>query len=125
MLNYLGPNIGPGGPIAQQLPQATPGTMPQGVPGVPPTNAPIPTPPIHPAPSPHAVHGRHPAAPAALAAILHHAVTGNGVNIPPKPPEYGTITQSDGSIALHLKNPDGSMGPIVKIIPPIKRPGAA
>lgn len=35
--------------------------------------------------------------------------------------QYAAITQDDGSVLLHLKNPDGTMGPAVKIIPPIKR----
>lgn len=117
MLNYLGPQIGAGGPIAAQLPPATPGTMPQSVPGVPPVNAPIPTPPLH-----AAVHGRHVAPPhaAALAAILRHVATGGGMPAPPKP-DYGTTTQGDGSILLYIKNPDGSLGPVVKLIPPLKK----
>lgn len=39
----------------------------------------------------------------------------------PMAEQYAAITQEDGSVLLHLKNPDGSMGPAVKIIPPIKR----
>lgn len=40
--------------------------------------------------------------------------------------QYEAVTQEDGSVLLHLKNPDGSKGPAVKIIPPIKprNPGA-
>ena len=34
---------------------------------------------------------------------------------------YSAETQEDGSVLLRLKNPDGSMGPVVKIVPPIKR----
>lgn len=34
----------------------------------------------------------------------------------PKPPEYVAVTQEDGSVLLHLKNPDGSLGPAKKII---------
>lgn len=36
------------------------------------------------------------------------------------PDQYAAVTQGDGSILLHLKNPDGSLGPAVKIIEPIK-----
>ena len=39
----------------------------------------------------------------------------------PSMSQYAAVTQEDGSILLHLQNPDGSMGPAVKIIPPIKR----
>jgi hypothetical protein len=35
-------------------------------------------------------------------------------------PEYQAVTQQDGSILLHIKNADGSLGPAVKIINPIK-----
>lgn len=34
--------------------------------------------------------------------------------------QYKAVTQEDGSVLLHLQNPDGSLGPAVKIIPPIK-----
>jgi hypothetical protein len=34
--------------------------------------------------------------------------------------QYEAVTQEDGSILLHMKNPDGSKGPAVKIINPIK-----
>jgi hypothetical protein len=45
----------------------------------------------------------------------------------PKPPgpeddNYVVETQADGSLALHIKQPDGSVGPVVKVIPPIARP---
>lgn len=42
---------------------------------------------------------------------------------PPAPPptpadmKYEAVTQVDGSVLLHLKGPDGSLGPAVKIIP--------
>jgi hypothetical protein len=39
----------------------------------------------------------------------------------PPPPEYVNETQADGSILLRMKNPDGSVGPAVKIISPPKR----
>ncbi len=114
MLNYLGPDMGPQGPVTAGLPPAVPGTMPDGVPGIPSTPAPVP--PIH-------LRGAPPP-PAALAGILPMAPGGPGAPpAPPPPPEYGTTTQEDGSILLHIKNPDGSLGPVVKVIPPIKRPG--
>lgn len=125
MLHYLGPNMGPQGPVGAQLPPATPGTMPQGVPGVPPNPAPIPpaqihaprasTPLMHPAASPHPGAPLH-----ALAAILRHSTPGPEHMAPPHP-EYGTETQSDGSILLHVKGPNGSKGPVVKVIPAIKK----
>ena len=34
--------------------------------------------------------------------------------------KYGTITQTDGSILLHLLNADGTPGPIVDILQPPK-----
>ena len=39
--------------------------------------------------------------------------------LPPRagePPEYAAVTQADGSVLLHQKNPDGSLGVVVKII---------
>lgn len=38
-------------------------------------------------------------------------------------PQYQAVTQEDGSILLHIKNADGSLGPAVKIVPPIKPRG--
>lgn len=38
----------------------------------------------------------------------------------PQAQEYKAVTQADGSILLHLLNFDGSLGPAVKIINPIK-----
>lgn len=117
MLNYLGPSIGANGPIATQLPAATPGTIPDGVPGVP-SNVPPPSPRIH------LHHAAQPAGPPpahALAAILRHAHAAGQESMKPKPPEYATTTQSDGSILLHAKNHDGSKGPVVKVINAIKR----
>lgn len=35
-------------------------------------------------------------------------------------PEYATETQADGSILLRIKNPDGSPGPVLKVIEPVK-----
>lgn len=39
----------------------------------------------------------------------------------PAAQRYLAVTQEDGSVLLHMKNADGSPGPAVKIIPPIKR----
>lgn len=39
----------------------------------------------------------------------------------PASQRYSAETQEDGSVLLRVKNPDGSMGPVVKIVPPIKR----
>lgn len=38
----------------------------------------------------------------------------------PASQQYTAVTQADGSILLHTLNPDGSLGPAVKIINPIK-----
>lgn len=51
-----------------------------------------------------------------------------GLPIPPPPgladdaamAKYEAVTQADGSVLLHMKNPDGSLGPAVKIISPPK-----
>ena len=116
MLNYLGPSFGGSGPVTNVLPPVNPGTMPSGVPGAQSLVPPVPPPQIHPA-----AHGHGAPSHAALAAILKHAATGGGVSLQPPHPDYGTTTQDDGSILLHLKNPDGTLGPVVKVIPPIKR----
>ena len=45
----------------------------------------------------------------------------------PADQQYVAVTQEDGSILLHMKRPDGSLGPAVKIvnaIKPKKPPGA-
>jgi hypothetical protein len=44
-----------------------------------------------------------------------------GALAPESLPEYLSVTQEDGSVLLRVKNPDGSPGPAVKIIPPIKQ----
>jgi len=117
MLNYLGPNLGPQGPVTSGMPPAVPGTMPDGVPGL------APTPSLAgPAPSPISPQGA-PASPDALAAIMNRPPgAGSEAQEPPALPDYGVVTQEDGSILLHLKNPDGTLGPVVKVIPPVKRP---
>lgn len=110
MLNYLGPELGGRGPVVAGLPESVPGTMPDGVPGLPPTPSPI-APRAEPSPD-------------AMAAISARAPNPMAAPpAPPPPPEYAAVTQEDGSILLHIKNADGSLGPAVKVIPPIKRPG--
>lgn len=45
----------------------------------------------------------------------------------PADQQYVAVTQEDGTILLHMKRPDGSLGPAVKIvnaIKPKKPPGA-
>ena len=120
MLNYMGPLQG-SQPVTAGLPPATPGTMPSGVPGAVPNPAPLPAgPPPHPAP---AIHG--PSAPHAnaLAAILKHAAGAGGTPPAPPHPDYVAQTQDDGSVLLHIKLPNGGLGPVVKVIPKIKTPG--
>jgi hypothetical protein len=120
MLNYMGPLQG-SQPVAAGLPPATPGTMPSGVPGAVPNPAPLPAgPPPHPAP---VIHG--PSAPhaSALAAILKHAAGAGGTPPAPPHPDYVAQTQDDGSVLLHIKLPNGGLGPVVKVIPKIKTPG--
>lgn len=121
MLNYLGPSFGGAGPVTNVLPSPAPGTMPSAVPGLNRPASPMPPPPMphgggHPAIQPHAG-----AAPSALAAIVRHAAQTAGHPLVPPHPEYGTTTQTDGSILLHIKEPNGTLGPVVKVIPPIKR----
>jgi hypothetical protein len=115
MLNYMGPNFG-SQPVAAGLPPATPGTIPAGVPGAQPNPAPLPPAPvIHSHAAPHN---------AALASILRHASAGpvGSAPAPAPPPKYQAITQGDGSILLHIQLPNGQLGPIVKVLPPIKHP---
>src|SRR5881394_678032 len=101
-LNYLGSGTGPG-------------TMPAAVPGesqVADTISPI--------------KGRAPIAPNVAAAIQNAVPVSNpgmpGL-LPPGPqntlPQYTAVTQEDGSILMHLNKPDGSPGPVVKVISPI------
>lgn len=101
-LNYLGSGVGPN-------------TMPAAVPGggqVADTLGPI--------------QGRSPIAPQ-LAAAIQQAVPvsnpGQPGLLPPGPqnqlPQYTAVTQEDGSILMHLNKPDGSPGPVVKVISPI------
>lgn len=101
-------------------------TLPTAVPG---TAAPLPNrvePVIHPA-------GPTPLPPNIADAIQLPQVPlpGNVPVAPPQPPspnpqdhDWITETQSDGTLLLRLKNPDGSPGPVVKIITGVKVPGA-
>jgi len=104
MLNYLGSGIGPG-------------TMPAAVPGA-----------SQIADTLGAIQGRG-APPPSIAGAIRPAMpmTGAGVPglMPPVPPEpsevkYEAVTQQDGTVLLHIKNPDGSLGPAVKIINAVK-----
>ena len=57
----------------------------------------------------------------ALAAIMNHARSPGGPLSPgASKPKYEAKTQADHSIAIHIVNPNGSLGPVVKIVPPIK-----
>lgn len=40
--------------------------------------------------------------------------------------KYETVTQSDGTVLLHVKNPDGSLGPVVQLlkVPKLNKPPA-
>lgn len=101
-LNYLGSGTAPG-------------TMPAAVPG----GGQV-------ADTMGAIKGRSPIAPQ-LAAAIQNAVPVSNPNqpglLPPGPqntlPQYTAVTQEDGSILMHLNKPDGSPGPVVKVISPI------
>jgi hypothetical protein len=113
MLHYAGPAIGPNGPVSASLPPSMPGTMPGGIPNAPPAGGPPPGPMPHAGPSL-----------AALAAIMQRPSGGpNAAQGPPPPPQFVAQTQEDGSVVLRVKNPDGSPGPIVKVLPPMKALG--
>jgi hypothetical protein len=105
-LNYLGSGTGPG-------------TMPSAVPGGGQVSDTL-----------GAIQGRSPIAPQ-LAAAIQQAVPvsnpGQPGLLPPGPqnilPQYTAVTQEDGSILMHLNKPDGSPGPVVKVISPINAGG--
>lgn len=73
-----------------------------------------------------AIKGRAAIAPQ-LAAAIQNAVPvsnpGQPGLLPPGPqntlPQYTAVTQEDGSILMHLNKPDGSPGPVVKVVSPI------
>ncbi len=80
----------------------------------------------------------HPGGPAPLPPALADAINlpkapmpGNEPEMIPAPPsdhpsdhQWAIENQSDGSLLLRIKNADGSLGPIVKIISGVKVPGA-
>lgn len=108
MLNYLGAAPGPGV------------TMPGGMPG---SGAPT-----DPMLSPQAAFGGGGAPAPAGPPPPPPAMGGSGGMfgmpaagmVDPAGRQYEALTQEDGSVLLHLKNPDGTRGPAVKIVPPIK-----
>ena len=103
MLNYLGANPTPGL------------TMPGGMPGVGGPADPLASPGAS-APPPDMGGGMGGMAPMGFPGVGMTDPAGR---------QYEAVTQDDGSVLLHMKNPDGSKGPAVKIIPPIKsrKPG--
>lgn len=56
-----------------------------------------------------------PGMPGAVASPMGFGAAGD-----PTSAQYVAVTQADGSILLHIKNADGSLGPAVKIVNPIK-----
>ena len=104
MLNYLGSGIGPG-------------TMPAAVPGASQTGDTLGT-----------IRGRAPMPPQ-MADAIRPAAPSSGLGVPglmpsmppgPADIQYEAVTQQDGTVLLHIKNPDGSLGPAVKIINAVK-----
>lgn len=93
----------------------TPGTMPAAVPGGGQVSDAL-----------GAIKGRAQIAPQ-LAAAIQNAVPSSNPGqpglLPPGPqntlPQYTAVTQEDGSILMHLNKPDGSPGPVVKVVKPI------
>jgi hypothetical protein len=101
-LSYLGGGLG-GSP-----------TMPGAVPGRGGPPAPM-MPPLPPGAIPAAPAGVMPMPPGAIPA-------GASPFLPPgsPEPEYGVRPQQDGTLVLYLKNPDGSEGPVLKVLNPPK-----
>jgi len=65
--------------------------------------------------------------PAPATSPLSSAISPAPGSVPtPQPPpgpadmEYIAVTQSDGTVLLHVKNPDGTPGPAVKIVNAVK-----
>lgn len=83
-------------------------TMPGAVPGFPPQGPASPTP----------MPGGPPVAPMGAAPPMGMDPAAGMED--PASVLYAAVTQQDGSVLLHRKNPDGSLGPAVKIIPPFK-----
>lgn len=68
-----------------------------------------------------AIRGSAPVSPESMGAIRSaNDFTGFPAQQGESMPEYSSVTQEDGSILLHIKNADGSLGPVVKIVNPIK-----
>lgn len=96
MLNYLGEGTGAG-------------TMPSAVPG-------------------GQLGAALPAAPPPIAQPAQPAGPPGGIQgmglLPPgtedSQSQYAAVTQEDGTILLHLRKPDGGLGPVVKVINAIK-----
>jgi hypothetical protein len=106
-------------PPGQPLPPSMPGPANGPMPSLPGQSFPTPTPPgpqgSGPAPSP---------SPYATGSDPNTPTQGQGMPSPGgmmPPPEYVTKTQQDGSVLMAIKNPDGSAGPIVKIVSTPKR----
>lgn len=88
------------------MPGAVPG-MATGSPLGAPTASPsmgIPSLPLPPPPAPGAPPGLAPNDPSMVSPL----------------PEYLTETQTDGTVLLRIKNPDGSPGPVIRVINGIK-----
>lgn len=105
MFNYLGSGVGPG-------------TMPAAVPGA-----------GQLADTMGAIKGRAPVPPNIAQAMqpAHGAPPIGAGLMPPAPSpddpssmKYAAVTQQDGTVLLHIQNPDGSLGPAVKIINAVK-----
>ena len=123
MLNYLGANPQPG----LSMPAGMPGSGAPTDPTLPPSagmGAPEAAP-APPTPAPPAPGGGGGGGGMGQMASMMGGLMGLGM-VDPAGRQYMAVTQEDGSVLLHLKNPDGSKGPAVKIIPPIKarKPGA-
>ena len=112
MLNYLGAAPAPGLSMPDGMPGSGAPTDPMAAPG----GGPSPSAPAAPPPGPPMGGG------GGLSGMMGFPPVGMN---DPAGRQYEAVTQDDGSVLLHMKNPDGSRGPAVKIIPPLKpRKGA-
>jgi hypothetical protein len=113
MLNYLGATPAPGLSMPSGMPGSGAPSDPMASPGAASALGGPPSP-VPPAPSPFGGGGG-----GGMSGFPPIGMTD------PAGRQYEAVTQDDGSVLLHMKNPDGSRGPAVKIIPPIKaRKGA-
>ena len=114
MLNYLGANPAPGITMPGGMPgsgaSTDPLASPMGGMGAPPPASPMGGMGAPPPAFPMGGMGG-PASPMGFPGVEMADPAGR---------QYEAVTQEDGSILLHMKNPDGSKGPAVKIINPIK-----